>query len=58
MVKHTQTIRRLLPTKCLSVLDHFVELAFKGLKGQILLSKVVLLCVWKLIRVKENKKYN
>ena len=31
MVKHTQTIRRLLPTNCLSVLDHFVELALKGL---------------------------
>ena len=23
MVKHTQTIRRLLPTNCLSVFDHF-----------------------------------
>ena len=29
MVKHTQTIRRLLPTNCLSVFDHFVGLAFK-----------------------------
>ena len=29
MVKHTQTIRRLLPTNCLSVLDHFVGLAPK-----------------------------
>ena len=28
MVKHTQTIRRLLPMNCLSVFDHFV-----GLKG-------------------------
>ena len=27
MVKHTQTIRRLLPTNCLSVFDHFVGLA-------------------------------
>ena len=26
MVKHTQTIRRLLPTNCLSVFDHFVGL--------------------------------
>ena len=26
MVKHTQTIRRLLPTNRLSVFDHFVEL--------------------------------
>ena len=32
MVKHTQTIRQLLPTNCLSVFDHFVQLALKGLK--------------------------
>ena len=34
MVKHTQTktIRWLLPTNCLSVFDHFLGLAFKGLK--------------------------
>ena len=32
MVKHTQTICRLLPTNCLSVFDHFVKLALKGLK--------------------------
>ena len=32
MVKHTQTICRLLPTKCLSVFDHFVGLLLKGLK--------------------------
>ena len=31
MVKHTQTIRRLLLTNCLSVFDHFVGLAHKGL---------------------------
>ena len=31
MVKHTQTIRRLLPTTCLSMFDHFVGLALKGL---------------------------
>ena len=31
MVKHTQTIRRLLPTNRLSVFDHFVMLALKGL---------------------------
>ena len=34
MVKHTQTIRR--QTNCLSVFDHFVGLAFKGLKSAIL----------------------
>ena len=32
MVKHTQTIRRLLPTNYLSVFDHIVGLALKGLK--------------------------
>ena len=32
MVKHTQTIRRLLPTNCLSVFDHFMGLALKGLR--------------------------
>ena len=32
MVKHTQTIRRLLPRNCLSVFDHFVGLALKGLR--------------------------
>ena len=31
MVKHTQTIRWLLPMNCLSVFDHFVGLALKGL---------------------------
>ena len=31
MVKHTQTIRRLLPTNCLNVFNHFVGLALKGL---------------------------
>ena len=33
MVKHTQTIRRLLSTNCLSVFDHFVGLVLKGLKN-------------------------
>ena len=31
MVKHTQTIRRQQPTNCLTVFDHFVKLALKGL---------------------------
>ena len=30
IVKHTETIRRLLPRNCLSVFDHFVVLALKG----------------------------
>ena len=34
MVRHTQTIRRLLSTNCLSVFEHFVRLALKGLKIQ------------------------
>ena len=32
MVKHTQTIHRQEPTNCLSVSDHFVGFALKGLK--------------------------
>ena len=32
MVKHTERIRRLLPTNCLGVFDHFVGLVLKGLK--------------------------
>ena len=31
MVKHTQVFCRLFPTYCLSVFDHFVGLALKGL---------------------------
>ena len=31
MVKHTQTVRRVLPTNCLSVFEHFVGLALKWL---------------------------
>ena len=31
MVKHTQTIRQLLLTNCLTVLDHFLGLALKEL---------------------------
>ena len=31
MVKHAQTIRRQKPMNCLSVFDHFVVLALKGL---------------------------
>ena len=31
MVKHTQTLCRLLPTNCLTVFDHFVGIVIKGL---------------------------
>ena len=34
MVKHTQTICWQLPTNCLSVFDHIVELVVKGLKDE------------------------
>ena len=33
MVKYTQTIRRQRPMNCLSVIDHFVGLVLKGLRG-------------------------
>ena len=41
MVKHTQTIRQLLPTNCLSVFDHFVGLALKGLMSL----RLILFCI-------------
>ena len=52
MVKHTQTIRRFLPTSFLSVFDHFVGLARKGLntcalKGEP--SLINLPSLWKLV---------
>ena len=31
MVEHSQTVRRVLVTKCFSVFDYFVGLAIKGL---------------------------
>ena len=31
MIEHTQTVRRVLLTNSLSVFDHFVRLALKGL---------------------------
>ena len=37
IVQHSQTIRRLLPSNCLSVFDHFVGLAPKGLTKRIVL---------------------
>ena len=32
MVKYTQTVRRQIPTNCLSVFDYFVKLVLKELK--------------------------
>ena len=40
IVKHTQTIYRLLPTNCFSACDHFVGLALKGLTFIVRLSLV------------------
>ena len=34
MVKHTQTISWQKPTNCLSVFDHFVKMALKGLSNK------------------------
>ena len=42
MVKHTQTIFQQQSTNCLSVFDHFVWLAFKGLNQ---VSKPILLSI-------------
>ena len=41
MVKHPQTFRRLLPMNCLSVFDHFVGLALKGLMVVYLRNKIL-----------------
>ena len=40
MIKHTQIIRRLLPTNCLSVFDHFVGLSLKVLKPRAVYEKM------------------
>ena len=42
MIKQTQTILRLLPTNCLSVFDHFVGFARKGLETQVFPNKTSL----------------
>ena len=34
MIEHTQAIRGLLPMNCLSMFDHFVGLAIKGLSKE------------------------
>ena len=46
MVKHTQTIRRFLPTNCLSVFDHYVGLALKGLNSLINMTSISMLKKW------------
>ena len=42
MVKHTQIIRWLFSTNCLSVFDHFVGLTIEGLKTELFLMKCYL----------------
>ena len=49
MVKHTQTIRRLLPMNCLTVFDHFVELALEGLRENDLVSYQYMYYIYKII---------
>ena len=46
MDKHTQTIRRNLSTNCMSVFDHFVGLALKGLT---IFSEIILFYVTEVI---------
>ena len=52
MVSHTQIFRRQQPTNCLSVFDHFAELALKGLKPYFVLFKwtlhdiVIIFLIW------------
>ena len=47
MVKHTQTIRRDLPTNYLRVFDHFVGLPPKGLtKIKAITVKQLVRCLW------------
>ena len=41
MLKNTPTVRRLVPTNCLSVFDHFVGLALKGLKKNKVLLRII-----------------
>ena len=63
MVKHTQTIRRLLPTNCLSVFDHFVGLALKGLIQQTItqyndtLDEIRVITCWVKKKEKKNDQY-
>ena len=54
MVKHTQIIRRLLPTNCLRVFDHFVGSAVKGISDIILIVWVV----WVTIEVSMTFSFN
>ena len=51
MIKNTQTIRLQRPTNCLSVFDHFVALALKGLRRSCLLLALLSLtfCIYLLI---------
>ena len=58
MVKHTQTIRRQKPTKCLSVFDHFVGLALRVKMNSPTydINLYLGILLQKYIRIKEDKK--
>ena len=51
MVKNTQTICRQIADELLSVFDHFVKLAFKGLKYQKIFSRGIKWGQWSEINV-------
>ena len=60
MVKHTDTIRRLLLTNFLSVFDHFVGMVLKVLRKSVILTEIVALmheCLFKLETCWSVKKY-
>ena len=54
MVKHTKIIRGQKPTNCLSVLDHFVGLALKGLINSVQLQLEQLLVPNLYLKVKQK----
>ena len=54
MVKHTEIIRGQKPTNCLSVLDHFVGLALKGLINSVQLQLEQLLVPNLYLKVKRK----
>ena len=45
MAKHIQTIRRLLPTNCLSVFGHFVELALRNVNKMLVINFILSVCL-------------
>ena len=56
MIKHTQTIPRQQPMNCLSVTDHFVGLAIKGLTQAGRFIRLRNLCVFQKAIIGESSK--